>query len=130
MQREARSQGREGKRFKFWSPELSELGPVRHQDRYEASLPAPRHPRDLVAAAERIARALPGPFVRVDLYDVPGGVAFGEITPRPGGSQRFTPDLDRRLGEAWERALASELVHADERTPRSDVRTASRSRRS
>ena len=110
MQREAHNPGREGKRFKFWSPELSELGPVRHQDRYEASLPAPQHPRDLVASAERIARALPGPFVRVDLYDVPGGVAFGEITPRPGGDQRFTPDVDRRLGEAWERTLAAYLV--------------------
>ena len=130
MQREARGQGRDGKRFKFWSPELSELGPVRHQDRYEPSLPAPQHPRDLVAVAERIARALPGPFVRVDLYDVPSGVAFGEITPRPGGIQRFTPDLDRRLGEAWERALASELVHAAEQTHRSEARTATRARRS
>jgi TupA-like ATPgrasp len=111
MQKDARGRrGNRGAQYKFWTRDLTELGPVRHQNRYDASLPAPRHPRDLVENAERVARALPGPFVRVDLYDGPVGVVFGEITPHPGGEQRFTPDLDRRLGEAWERALAAEMA--------------------
>jgi TupA-like ATPgrasp len=99
---------RSAARYKFWSPELTELGPVLDHHDYDASLPTPRDPQGLIETAERVARALPGLFVRIDLYDVPGGVVFGEITPQPGGPQRFTPDLDRRLGEAWERALAAE----------------------
>jgi hypothetical protein len=111
MQKDGRGRrGNRGAQYKFWTRELTELGPVRHQQRYDASLPPPRHPRDLVENAERVARALPGPFVRVDLYDGPEGVVFGEITPHPGGEQRFTPDLDQRLGEAWERALAAEIA--------------------
>jgi TupA-like ATPgrasp len=111
MQKDARGRrGNRGAQYKFWSREMTELGPVRHQDRYDASLPPPRHPWQLVEAAERVAQALPGPFVRVDLYDGHAGVVFGEITPHPGGEQRFTPDLDRRLGEAWERALAAEMA--------------------
>jgi FtsZ-binding cell division protein ZapB len=125
MQRDIRDQRyAPGRRFKFWSPpgpthcwplstegtDLVELGPVRHQDRYDTSLPAPSHPQELIQVAERVAGALPGPFVRVDLYDCPETVVFGEITPHPGrpGTQRFTPDLDRRLGVAFERALAAE----------------------
>jgi glutathione synthase/RimK-type ligase-like ATP-grasp enzyme len=96
--------------LKLWSPELTEVGPGRQEVPYDASLPAPGRPRELVEAAERLARALPGPFVRVDLYDAPDGVVFGEISPHPGGTNQFTPDLDRRMGEAWERALAAELA--------------------
>lgn len=104
-------------RLKVWSSELADLGPVleNRQDRYDPSLPPPAHPQDLREAAERLAQALPGPFVRVDLYDGPEGVVFGEITPQPGIVHRFTPDIDRRLGEALERALAADLAHAADR---------------
>lgn len=69
-------------------------------DRAHTSLPGPEHPDELIAAAETAGRAFPAPFVRVDLYDC-GGVWFSEVTPEPGGSNRFSADWDRRLGEAW-----------------------------
>lgn len=65
------------------------------------ALPAPRFGPALIEAAERIARALPAPFVRIDLYEDERGPLFGEITPEPGGSHRFNPEWDRKLGEMW-----------------------------
>jgi len=103
-------------RLKAWSSELADLGPVieNRQEYHDPSLPAPAHPQDLLEAAGSLARTLPGPFVRIDLYDGPEGVVFGEITPEPGIVHRFTPDIDRRLGKALERALAADLARAPE----------------
>jgi hypothetical protein len=43
-------------------------------------------------------------FIRVDLYDVPGKVFFGEVTPYPGGGlKRFVPaSFDTELGACWQ----------------------------
>lgn len=69
---------------------------------YDATMPAPKDPATIVEAAERIARDFPAPFVRVDFYETPDGIAFSEITPHPGGAKlRFTPEWDERLGAAW-----------------------------
>jgi hypothetical protein len=112
MQKDARDRRQTSQaRFKFWSPDFEDLGPIRHTDRLDRDLPPPAHPGELLAAAEAIAGALPGAFVRVDLYDTPERVVFGEITPHPGGQQLFAPDVDRALGEAWERAEAKDTVH-------------------
>jgi hypothetical protein len=97
-------------RFRFWDRDLRDLGPVRHADRHDPTLPAPRHAEALIAVAERLAQQLPGPFVRVDLFEANDGPVFGEVTPHPGGTQRFVPEVDRRLGEAWERAEARALA--------------------
>jgi hypothetical protein len=52
-----------------------------------------------------IAETLGAPFdfVRIDLYDLPDGPRFGEITFTPGsGFERFYPDnYDRVLGDFW-----------------------------
>lgn len=97
-------------RFKFWDRTFTDLGAVRHADKIDPSLPAPSHPAELIAAAETVASALPSTFVRVDLYNPPSGVVFGEITPHPGGTQLFDPATDRMLGDAWERAKSAELA--------------------
>jgi hypothetical protein len=111
MQKDARDTRRSSRaRFKFWDRTFADLGPVRHAERLDPTLPPPPHPTELIAAAEAIASVLPSTFVRVDLYDPPTGVVFGEITPHPGGLQRFEVGVDRLLGEAWERAEAATLV--------------------
>ena len=47
------------------------------------------------------------PFARIDLYDVPGRLVFGEVTPRPGAAASGSaPHLDVLMGAAWERAEA------------------------
>jgi hypothetical protein len=64
---------------------------------------------ELVDVARRLSRHIPRPYVRIDLYDVAGEVVFGELTPRPGEPSSIGAELDRPLGELWERAQARVL---------------------
>jgi hypothetical protein len=115
--------------FKYWLPSWEPAGPVGRWDQLDPDLPAPQEPTRLLEAARRVAGAVPGPFVRVDLLESPGRVWFGELTPHPGGPPLFTHATDRRLGEAWERALVAEAVarcdgapvHQDAGTPDADA---------
>jgi TupA-like ATPgrasp len=56
---------------------------------------------ELVRIAERIGAQFD--FVRIDLYDTPRGVIFGEVTFYPGaGLERFSPQaLDLQFGRPW-----------------------------
>lgn len=93
-------------RYRHFSRQWEDLGPLRYPDRHDPTIPAPHHPDELVAVAETIAQALPTTFVRVDLYDPPSGVVFGEITPQSGSPLWLGPVLDREYGERWDRAEA------------------------
>ena len=89
----------------------------------EDGSPGPQHhlhfrpddsdPPDGFETAVEIGRHLSAqitrPFVRIDFLDDDGDVVFGELTPRPGGSNYFGPEDDVRLGELWERAQARVL---------------------
>lgn len=62
----------------------------------------PEHLGEMLRIAEALGEDTD--FVRVDLYDTPDGVFFGELTNYPeAGTKTFTPEeFDRRLGEFWE----------------------------
>ena len=82
-------------------------------------------PPDSFKAAVEIGRHLsaqiPRPFVRIDFLDDDGDVVFGELTPRPGGSNYFGPEDDVRLGELWERAQArvlNDVIDGSDYSPR------------
>jgi TupA-like ATPgrasp len=61
----------------------------------------PPHLEQLLAAAGRLAAGFD--FLRVDLYDQPEGLWFGEITPYPGSglTDSYPIWLDRELGKRW-----------------------------
>jgi hypothetical protein len=82
----------------------------RHPD-HDESIERPKIFDEFIGVAKRLSLAIPRPFVRIDMYDIDGDIVFGELTPRPGGSQDLGPETDRRLGELWERAQAR--VHLD-----------------
>lgn len=107
MQRDTRN-SRLGKdfTFRYFDRDWTDLGQANTGSTIDRELPPPWHPGDLVACAERISAAVPRPFLRVDLYDVPGRVVFGEITINPGGDHYLRPDVDRALGELWDDAAA------------------------
>lgn len=88
-----------------WVP-VGDIAPVRKWQ-LDNTLPGPKNPAGLVAASETVASLVDSPFIRVDLYEDPGGeVVFGETTPHPtGGGVKFVPEWDRRLGEAWAAAV-------------------------
>jgi hypothetical protein len=72
----------------------------------DRSLEIPTRLGDLFEVAERLSVAVRAAFSRIDMYSIGDRIVFGEVTPRPGGDQRypFPRELDRRLGTAWERA--------------------------
>jgi hypothetical protein len=64
----------------------------------------PRHLAAMTEAAETLGA--PFDFVRIDLYDLPEGPKFGEVTFSPNsGFEPFNPpEMDRLFGRLWERA--------------------------
>ncbi|HEX8382726.1 MAG TPA: ATP-grasp fold amidoligase family protein [Sphingomonas sp.] len=70
----------------------------------DADPPCPASLSSMIAAAESLSTGFD--FVRVDLYDLPGGPRFGEMTFYPGsGLDRFDPPaLDSEMGARWLRA--------------------------
>jgi hypothetical protein len=61
----------------------------------------PPHLDMMIEAAEKLGAGFD--FVRVDLYDLPDGPVFGEMTFTPGGGyERFSPrEWDGKLGGYW-----------------------------
>lgn len=95
---------------KWWDAhtwdDLGNIHPVRTWT-YNKSLTPPADPAALCEAARKVARHVPTPFVRVDLYEAQDGPVFGEITPIPaGGTSQFVPEWDERLGRLWDRVVA------------------------
>lgn len=74
---------------------------VRYKRPNDGHIPRPARLEDMLAIAESLAVGFE--FVRVDLFSVPEGVFFGELTLTPlVGSDKFDPpDFDRYLGELW-----------------------------
>lgn len=94
---------------------------VRHLDEIVEAV-IPNNWRAIKAVAERVSRAVPSPFVRVDLYDTPDGVFLGELTFYPGpyyyGNRKLmSPMESERLGRLWgeaEERLKVERGHTGE----------------
>ena len=94
-------------RFRFWSPDWQDLGPVKYPDRIDPTLPVPPHAAEAVQLAKRLSAQFPVPFCRIDLYINEDGVFFGETTPFPnGGVDYFDEATDTRLAALWAAAEA------------------------
>ena len=75
-------------------------------DPQDPSLPLPPHFEEVLRVGRLLSLAVPFPFVRVDLYDTPTGVVFGELTLAPGGPNAWSLDHDTVLGRMAEQAEA------------------------
>lgn len=76
---------------------------------YDDAIPQSSAPPDrpdmlaeMIAAAKTLSKGFE--FVRVDLYQLPDRVVFGELTFTPGaGTKRFIPDsFEREMGDLWQ----------------------------
>lgn len=101
---------REKMRFRYWDADWNDLGQANIDNIVDSTLPLPRHPDKLIEAAKLLSAATPRPHIRVDFYDTPESIYFGEYTLVPGGEHRLSPELDARLGQMWEAAEAR-LLH-------------------
>lgn len=73
-----------------------------YRQHYEApDIPYPRRLDEMLDIAARLSNGFD--FVRIDLYAMPAGVRFGEMTftPRAGKLPFDPPDWDIHLGEWW-----------------------------
>lgn len=104
--------GREHHGWRMFDSEWRDLGDAYAGHPPDTSIALPVHRGALFDLASRLSGSIPRPFMRIDLYDGPDGPVFGEITPEPGGGQRFRRDVDRELGALWEHAEARLLVRA------------------
>lgn len=113
---------RDVKFFSFYGEVVFVLEVIRteKQPRYSFTLPdgTPIRPKvndyvyfdgagasaDDLNLASSISQKIPHPFMRIDMLKGDSGLVFGEFTPRPGGFHQYTPEWDRRMGEAWARA--------------------------
>lgn len=66
--------------------------------------PRPKHLHEMLRIAATLGKDID--FVRIDLYDLPSGPAFGEMTFAPyGGFLKISPpSVDYTLGQTWQRA--------------------------
>lgn len=90
-----------GHRRTFFDTDWNQLAFTLLYEKIPAAVPRPRHLAEMVAAAECLADGLD--FIRVDLYDTPSQLTFGELSACPeSGLGRFHPaDHDRRIGALW-----------------------------
>jgi hypothetical protein len=65
------------------------------------AIPRPERLPEMIRLAERLGSGTD--FVRVDLYDLPGRIVFGELTSLPaGGDSPFDPErFNREFGSHW-----------------------------
>lgn len=108
-------------RARYFDPDGNDLGAVMAHVQVDPALPEPLRWTELLDAAQRLSAAIPAPFVRLDFYEQPDGIVFGEVTPSPGGKQTARRDIDLRLGELWEDAearLRAEIIAAAKLQPR------------
>lgn len=74
---------------------------LEHQFPTDPLLPRPARLAEMLSLAERLSK--PFDYIRVDLYDTPSGIKFGELTPyHLTGHSRISPfAFDVELGQRW-----------------------------
>ena len=101
-----------GWRFKLWTPDFDDVGPINWAAQYDPSLAAPVAGPDIVEQALMLSRALRLPALRVDFLETSRGPVFGEFTMTPGLPGPFTPAADRALGAHLIRARAQLAIES------------------
>ena len=94
-------------RFKFWSPDWQDLGPIKYPNRLDPQMQKPAMGERAVELARALSMLIALPFSRIDIYCTETEVIFSEITPYPNnGKDFFNREWDEKLGHIW-------LKHAD-----------------
>lgn len=69
---------------------------------YEGDIPRPKKLEKMIEIAEKLAKFVNNPFVRIDLYDVNEKIYFGEFTFYPGGGfEEFRPEVWDQILGSW-----------------------------
>jgi hypothetical protein len=87
-----------GLKLALFTPDWEELDGLRPEFAHSDRLGPPPHLSTMLAVAKRLSSNIP--FVRVDLYDTPSQVYFGEMTFSPAGGlfPYFSKSMQNRFG--------------------------------
>lgn len=88
-----------GLKVTFFDTEWNIMPFERHYKKSDIKIEKPQNFAKMIELSEKLSEGLK--FVRVDLYEINGGIYFGEMTFYPGsGMEEFRPDeWDYKLGE-------------------------------
>lgn len=111
VRRTGKTLGGENGRHHYFGPDGESLGKVNLDRAHSPELPRPTGWKEALKMAVHLSKAVPLPFLRVDVYASPEGPVFGEFTRAGGGRHRYPPEVDERLGRLWETAQARLDVH-------------------
>jgi hypothetical protein len=91
----------EGHQRRYYTPKWEALQANTGRTKLAPTMSPPPHLDSMIEIAEAIGKGYD--FIRVDLYDTPDGVYFGEITPYPhGGLEPFDDRvLNFTVGDWW-----------------------------
>lgn len=93
-------------KYRFIDPEGKDLGQIHSTSPRDETIPAPTHLELVDEIASTLSKAVPLPFLRVDLYQIDSGFVVGELTPLPGSARSFSTEYDARLGLMYDQAEA------------------------
>ncbi|WP_257160520.1 ATP-grasp fold amidoligase family protein [Corynebacterium cystitidis] len=96
----------EGTRSKYIDAEGNDFGPVSSERNIDQRIRVPDQLENLTSIAKHLSLASGLSFCRIDLYDTPNGLYFGELTRVPGGAQTYSKQHDQMLAEKWLRGEA------------------------
>lgn len=91
----------DGLKVTFFDREWKKLPFMRKYPACDEVIPCPKNYEKMIELAEKIAKYIDNPFVRIDFYDTGERIYFGEVTFYPGsGMEYFKPkEWDKRLGD-------------------------------
>lgn len=92
-----------GLKVTFFDREWNKLPITQKEPSSDLSILKPYNYDKMIVLAEKIAKKVANPFVRIDFYDIRGHIYFGEITFYP------TSGLSAIKPEKWDRILGDEI---------------------
>lgn len=96
-----RFKNKKGVLVNLYDKDWNKLPFEHYHPNYEGDIPRPRNLTKMIEIAEKLARYVNNPFIRIDLYDINNRIYFGEFTFYPGGGfEEFRP-------EEWDFTLGS-----------------------
>jgi hypothetical protein len=93
-----------GMSFRVIDPSGHDLSQTYSKKTIDPTIEPPAQLQRAVEVGALVSRIARTSFMRTDIYISGDRVVVGEVSPSPGGGQWFGEDVDRQLGEAWERA--------------------------
>lgn len=96
-----RFKNKKGVLVNLYDKQWNKLPFEHYHPNYEGDIERPNNLDEMIGIAEKLAKYVNNPFIRVDLYDINGKIYFGEFTFYPGGGfEPFNPlEWDYTLGD-------------------------------